>query len=201
MVLFSPSIDVLLFSLGIAVFINTFYKLLINQSESKFSRERIKELNDQIKKANKEGNTKKMDELFKEVMSENSKVMRMSFKPMLISFAVILVALPWMGGMYGEKQADANGQFQLNGDSYTVQTNENTVTIDGKTCTMPCSLEAGKTTVSIEMKDNKLKITPTVAELPFTAPFVGKDLGWLGWYFLSSIFFMIVTRKLMKIYM
>ena len=200
MAFISPAVDIFLFSFVIAVFINIFYKLLINQSEAKAARERIKALNAQMKDV--KDNREKMDSLFKEIMSENNRLMRMSFKPMLISFAVILIALPWIGAAYGERHVDINGtaQFELDGKNYTVVKNENSVSINGNTCSLPCKLQVGETEAHIETQDSQAKISPIVAYLPFSAPLAGSDLGWLGWYFLTSVFFMIVSRRLMKIY-
>ena len=39
----------------------------------------------------------------------------------------------------------------------------------------------------------------TVVLLPFTLPYIGNDLGWLGTYFISSILFTTVFRKLLKV--
>jgi uncharacterized membrane protein (DUF106 family) len=36
-----------------------------------------------------------------------------------------------------------------------------------------------------------------VAVLPFTLPWIGSNLGWLGWYFLISLAISLVVRKIM----
>ena len=201
MVFFSPVLDVLLFSLSIVVVINIFYKVLVNQTEAKAAKERIKEINARIKehKADKQ----KQEELFKEVMRENSRLMKLSFKPMIISFVIILIALPWVGSLYGDKMVeikDDKGNLVFDDNSYSVTRNANSVTVGDATCEMPCKVNVGKYVFTAEIQGDNVKISPVVAFLPFSMPFVGDDLGWLGWYILSSILFMVVSRRFMKIY-
>ena len=53
---------------------------------------------------------------------------------------------------------------------------------------------------NIAFEGSDVKFSRVVARLPMEMPFVGNDLGWLGWYFLSAILFMLVTKKFLKIY-
>lgn len=198
---FSPNLDVFLFSLTVVLVINVFYKLLVKQGEAKGIKERIKELNAKIKelKANKQ----QVDELFKDVMRENSKLMRLSFKPMIISFIIVIISLPWLGTIYGERSVeikDGNGEMLFNGNSYAVSRNATAVSLGGETCELPCRLKAGQHSFNLEASGNNVKVSPVIAHLPFSLPVVGNDLGWLGWYFLLSLLFMVVSRRFMKIY-
>src|SRR3989338_1874817 len=101
MAFISPAVDVFIFSFFVILVINIFYKLLINQQDAKNSRERMKEINAKIKEEQKKGNTEKVNKLFSELMQENSRIMKMSLKPMIVSFVIILLALPWISGIYG----------------------------------------------------------------------------------------------------
>ena len=96
MVFFSITADIILFSILTAVVVNIFYKLLVKQQDAKASRERIKELNAKMKEQQKSQNKTEVDVLFKEVMKEQGKIMRMSFKPMIISLIITLVSVPWI---------------------------------------------------------------------------------------------------------
>ncbi|MBI2233222.1 MAG: DUF106 domain-containing protein [Candidatus Aenigmarchaeota archaeon] len=202
MVFFSITADIILFSILTAVVVNIFYKLLVKQQDAKASRERIKELNAKMKEQQKSQNKTEVDVLFKEVMKEQGKIMRMSFKPMIISMIITLVSVPWIGAVYGEKiieLTDGKGEVLFNGGSIAVE--GNSVSFEGKTCEMPCRLEERKNVFDAAVAGDAVKVSPVAALLPFQAPFVGNELRWLGWYLLSFFFVMMTTRKLMKIYL
>ncbi len=201
MVFFSITADIILFSFLIAIAVNIFYKFLINQQDAKSSRERIKELNAKMKEQQKSQNKSEIDMLFKETMKEQGKLMRMSFKPMIISLIITLVSVPWIGAVYGEKTVeikDGKGEILFNSGSLIVE--DNSVSFDDQTCEMPCRLQDGKYVFDAAVVENSVKISPVAAVLPFNAPFVGSELGWLGWYLLSFFFVMMTSRRLMKIY-
>ena len=84
-----PALAVTIFAIIILILINLCYRFLINQQEAKQLKERTKELNKQMKEERKQGNTERANELMKDVMTENSKLMRMTMKPMLVSFVII----------------------------------------------------------------------------------------------------------------
>lgn len=202
MVFFSIAVDIILFSILTAVVVNIFYKLLVKQQDAKASRERIKELNAKMKEQQKSQNKAEVDVLFKEVMKEQGKIMRMSFKPMIISLIITLVSVPWIGSVYGEKiieLTDGKGEVLFNSGSIAVE--GNSISFEGKTCEMPCKVEGSKYAFKAQLTGNTTKIKSIAAKLPFQAPFVGNELEWLGWYLLSFFFVMMTTRKLMKIYL
>ncbi|MBI2578286.1 MAG: DUF106 domain-containing protein [Candidatus Aenigmarchaeota archaeon] len=205
MAYFSPIIDVFIFSFFVIMVINIFYKLLLDQHQVKQSRERMKEMNEKIKEEQKKGNTEKVNKLLGELMSENGKIMRMSLKPMVVSFIIVILALPWIAGIYGDREVklnDGKGELNIDGSVYQVQKTEGGVEISGYG-----NIETPKNGVAlngykwnIAMNGNEVKFSRIIAYLPFALPFVGSDLGWLGWYFLSALLFMVVTRKLLKVY-
>lgn len=202
----SPVIDVFVFSFFVILAINIFYKILIDQNQAKQLREKMKEVNEQIKEEQKKGNTEKVNKLFGELMQENSKLMKMSLKPMAVSFVIILLALPWFGGIYGDKEVklnDGKGELAINGASYTVQKTSSGIDVSGVG-----QIDLPKNGVDIDgykwniaMNGESVKFSRIIAYLPFAFPFVGTDLGWLGWYFLSAMLFIIITRKFLKIYL
>lgn len=213
MAYFSPVIDVFVFSFFVILVINIFYKILLDQHQVKQARDRMKEMNEKIKEEQKKGNTEKVNKLLGELMSENGKIMRMSLKPMVVSFIIVILALPWISGIYGDKEVKLNdGKGELNIDSsvYQVQKinfsekfNQNgSVEISGIGFieTPKNGIEIGGSRWNVAMSGNEVKFSRIIAYMPFALPFVGSELGWLGWYFLSALLFMVVTRKLLKVY-
>ena len=80
LLIFQPVIAITIFAIIIIIIINIGYKFLVNQQEAKQIKDRIKELNETLKKEQKEGNTSKVTEIMSETMKENSKLMRLTMK-------------------------------------------------------------------------------------------------------------------------
>jgi len=93
-------IIVFFISIGILVLINLFYRFLINQKEATRIKDRVKELGDEMKKAT--GDKQRISSLYSDMMKEQGKLMKMSLKPMLISFVVVACFLPVINMFYGD---------------------------------------------------------------------------------------------------
>ena len=195
---FPPVISVLIFSVVMTFIVNIFYRVMINQNEAKASKDRISEISRQMKEEQKKGNS--TNELFKEMMKENSRTMHMTLKPMMISLIIVIILLPAVSSFYGDKLADSKGTVSINGRDYHVQADGSKISIENQECSAPCRLNISGMAQEISIENSKVKIAPIVASLPFSIPVAGDNLGWLGWYFIVSIPAMILIRKLMKIY-
>lgn len=199
---YNPVLSVTIFSIVVLVLINIFYKILINQDNAKAAKERTKELSKKMKEAQKAGDTKKSSELLSEMMKENGKIMRMTLKPMIISFIIVIILLPWLSDNFGDRFAALEnnaGKLSMDGKEYPV------VVQDGKLaspveCSLPCTESVGGKLVKISNEGGRVKFAPIVAMLPVSLPFLGNNMGWLGWYIFVSIPLVVVIRKLMKIY-
>src|SRR3989338_1265853 len=88
-----PTIFVFLYSVLVLVIINAFSKIFVNQAAAKAIKDGIKELQKKANEERKAGNNDKSNEIMKEMMGENSKLMRMNMKPLLFSMGVVLVFL------------------------------------------------------------------------------------------------------------
>ena len=210
---YNPVISVTLFSIIILIFINMFYKILINQNDAKQIKEKTKELNKQMKEAQKAGNKDESSRLLSEAMKENSRLMRMTMKPMIVSFIIIIVMLPWLSGNYETFGAITNnsGNISVKGVNYTFSINDSKIAINGAQeyddiCDGKCFIiggtkyEASRDSGNLFSSHDAAKLSVVVATLPIYMPVVGYDLGWLGWYILVSFPFVILIRKFMKIY-
>src|SRR3989344_5103296 len=139
---FSPIIFVSIYSFLLLVLINIFYRILVNQTKAKQTKDLISELSKKMKELQKAGKAEEAKKAMSQMMQEQGSMMRMSMKPMLVSLVIVVIFLPEMSNIYG---------------------------------------------------------SVSVANLPFTLPYVGASLGWLGWYIIFSIPAAIVIRKLLKI--
>lgn len=199
---FQPIIAVSLFSIMILILINLFYKFLINQAEAKQIKDRIKELNQKMKEDQKSG--KPTNEAMSEIMQENNKMMKMNMKPMLASFVIIILFLPWLSGTYGDISVvleENTGEVTIDSETYRVEKINEKIEVNelGISCEAPCRADIGDSTWNIEHYDNTVKFGRIIALLPIPLPLFGDDLGWLGWYFIFSIPIIIIIRKILKI--
>ena len=201
---YTPALAVLIFSIIILIVINIFYKILINQNDAKQIKQRTKDISKEMKEAQKAGDTARSKKLMSEMLTENNRMMKMTMKPMIVSLIVVIILLPSLATFYSDKMVvikDGAGSVVLDGNTYSVQKADNTVSIGDTSCQIPCQTEIGKHTYKISLENSNVKVAQIVATLPFALPFLGSTFGWLGWYIICSMPLVIIIRKAMKIYM
>jgi uncharacterized membrane protein (DUF106 family) len=206
-----PALSILIFAFIILVIINVFYKVLVNQREAKAIKERQKDISKRMQTERKAGNMDKMNALMKESLQENSKMMKMTLKPMLVSFVIVIIFLPWLNVTYGDVFAPVNngtGIVNLRGTNHTFSVSDSNITVSGATdyrngklqCDTANCLAIDGRHYEISKNGDNLKFSTVVAVFLFAVPILGYDVGWLGWYILVSIPLVIIIRKAMKIY-
>ncbi|MBI2579531.1 MAG: DUF106 domain-containing protein [Candidatus Aenigmarchaeota archaeon] len=98
--IFHPIIFVSLFSFFMLVIINIFYRILVNQTKAKETKDLIAELSKKMKESQKSGNTEESKKAMSQMMQEQGALMRMSMKPMIISMIIVIIFLPLLSGVY-----------------------------------------------------------------------------------------------------
>lgn len=214
LILLGPAAAVFVFAFIMLVIINIFYKFLVNQNEAKSIKERQKELSKKMGEARKSKDMDKVNAIMKEQLSENSRLMKLTIKPMMVSFIVVIIFLPWLNSVYGDATATIeNGKATVNlhGINHTITIyNESIIIIDGAKfyeelsqslpCDSKCYLTDEGKKVEVRLNKNTVVLAPIVATMPFALPILGYNVGWLAWYILVSIPLVIIIRKIMKIY-
>jgi len=107
----SPFLAILVLSLVISVIITLVYKLVTNQNEMKYLKEKQKEYQQKMKELRSE--PQKMMAVQKEAMQLNMKYMKMSFKPTLITMIPLLLIFGWMSAHFAFEPI-------MPGDSYSI---------------------------------------------------------------------------------
>jgi len=200
---YPASVAIIIYSIIVIFLINIFYKFLINQEEAKQLKEKTRELNKQMREEQKAGNKERSNQLLREVMQANSKLMRLTIKPMIISFIIVIILLPFLADSYGDasvKLENNAGIAKIAGIEHRVEKVGDELKIGDATCKPVCKTTIGNKLFEISMNGNDVHFARVVALLPLSLPFVGDTLGWLGWYIVVSIPIVIIMRKLMKIY-
>ncbi len=213
--IFSPLLSlpfpifILSISFIIALINTLFYRLLVNVEELKRIRERMKELQEKYKKIEK--TSKEAEKITVEMLELTHKQMKMSFKPMIASLILVVLFLPWIAHISVERIDLRPGSGSITLKYFTTQP---------KSLTLK-PIENGKFLVSTkktskvvengevfclgeniyklkQINENTLELS-NVVKLPFSLPFVGNSLGWLGWYILCSLIFIYLLRKVFGI--
>jgi len=192
-----PIFGVILFAVIILAVVNAFYRFMINQEEAGNIKIRVKALADEAKSyRNDKDHTKR---IYSEMMKEQNKLMKMTLKPMLISFIIVAALLPLMAISYNDQVSNIVNNttvFSIDGTNYTAQVNGSLIIFDDKACEQPCKINLKGNTWHASIDGDKLKLGLVAAVLPFSMPFLGTDLGWIFWYIIVSIPLMIIIRKL-----
>lgn len=196
----NSTIAISIFALIIIIIINFFYKFLVNQNEAKAVKERTKELRKQMQKFQKEGQKDKASSLMSEMLVENNRLMKLTLKPMLVSFVIIIIILPGLNTFYADVLIGPDStEVVLAEEIFQISISGNTLQIGDIACNMPCKEVINERLYNIQMEGENIKFAQVTALLPVTLPFVDNDLGWLGWYILVSMPLAIIIRRVMKI--
>src|SRR3989344_9579605 len=92
---------------GLLLVTNILNRLLVNQKEIKEKKERINEINKEMKEKQKT-NPEEAKKLLGEVLRQNNAIFRMSLKPLLVSMIFIVITLPFLHNTYGDQFLEMN---------------------------------------------------------------------------------------------
>jgi len=196
----NPTVAIALIAVIILIIINAFYRFLIDQNKAQQVKDRMQELQKQAKQH--KGDETKAKELMKETMAEQNKLMKMNMKPMIASFIIVAVLLPYMASLYSDAIATPDGQtpFKLYGKDYTFTKTDSQISVSGAQsfdCQLPCRQVIDGNTWKVLAEGSKVKFELVAATLPSGLPLVGGwELGWIWWYILVSIPLSLIIRPL-----
>lgn len=197
----NPTVAISLIALIILIVINAFYRFLIDQNKAKQVKDRMQELSKEAKKHR--GDEAKSKELMKETMAEQNKLMKMNMKPMIASFVIVAILLPYMADLYKEHTitlSDSPSTFTISQKDYTLTKTADGVQISGDqtiTCPPQCRFDIDGNVWKIRIEGNSAKLEIIAATLPEGLPLVGGwELGWIWWYIIVSIPLSLIIRAL-----
>ena len=187
---------------------NVLSKFLINQKDVKAKKDRIGELNKEMKsKKNDVDATKK---LMGEILRENNSIFKMTMKPLLVSFVFVIITLPIIHGIYNDKFLTQNTtEVEIGNvfgsEKYAVRMSGDEITIGDSTCTIPCDaqqLNGAIFNIKKETQEDveKIKLERVMLLMPFSLPLLGNDMGWLAAYIIISVPIMIIQKRFLKVY-
>jgi uncharacterized membrane protein (DUF106 family) len=92
-------ISIIILSFVLSMIVTLIYKFLTNQALMKELKTEMKKMQGQMKA---EKDPKKLSEIQKKSMSLNMKLMKQSFKPMLITILPFFAIFAWLRSVYGD---------------------------------------------------------------------------------------------------
>ncbi len=187
-------LSILIFATFIIILTNLIYKFTLDQKKVAEMKSRMKELQKKIKEA---PNEEKMKH-FSEMNDINSKYMKMTMKPMLITMIVVLLFIPWLSHNYGDIVLKTNGTIIVAGQNMSYTVGDGYLLIGGKNLTNGQMLKVGDKEFQVVLGKKK-KLSRVVVYSPVPLPITGKSWGWLAYYFVISIPLSIGLRKIMKV--
>ncbi len=209
-----PTHAIAFLAICLSVLFAVLNKILVDQDKLKYIKEEMKKIQKEIKKAQKKKDDKALKALWEKSMKINHQQLTMVLKPMLFSSIFVILIFPWM------KYAYSDAIFPVNDSSVTFDhddvqkqfsielSDDGILSIrgpSGKTYTEGDKIELADRMWILDYRPPEDSSAGEVVfrnmrvGLPFSLPFVGNDLGWLGFYILVSIPSTILARKLLGV--
>jgi len=88
-------------SMGLAIMSALVRKAVLDQDKMRETKEKLKKYQEEMKKATKSGDTKRLQESQAEMMKLTMENLKHSFRPMLITFVPFILVFTWLKDQYG----------------------------------------------------------------------------------------------------
>ncbi|MFB6209673.1 MAG: EMC3/TMCO1 family protein [Candidatus Nanohaloarchaea archaeon] len=219
---FGPYSALVFFSTALAGVFSIIYWFLLDIEKNQRLKDRINEQQEKMKQARKNDESEKASEHMQETMKLNQKMMMLNFKPMIATMVFVALIFPWMGSTFAPKielQQTGNntysGNFTYAGETseMVVENGSGTVLrIEGEQVRQGEKLKIhGMDWNFKKFGDNTggffssggegkiVKLQAVFVPLPFSIPFAGNALNWLGFYILIAMPLTYVFRKLLGV--
>ncbi len=210
---------IVLIAIGLSAMTQIINKLLINEKFVDKSREKIKKMQEEIK--GYDSTSKEFRKKQEEIINLNFTLMKQQFKPMIFTFLPYIIVFYFLGTMFAFNPiiVGSNIDVIVSGsgiiESECLNLNE---TFEGKEIfevnvqQNDCEIFINSQEVEIELignkeeiienvGDNKVEIRPekrTFLSLPFSLPFIGDEIGWLGTFIIFSFASSMILNKTLK---
>ena len=195
-------------------------KIMIDQNKAKAIKAEISDLKAKLQEASKANNQKDVIKHQQKMLSLSNEQMRLSMKPMLVTFVIAIPVFVWFlpalysvqplnlidgAGSLSYQGAEIPvtltvnsdpvlkiGEEQVNGQIYgnEIKFSKDTVANAGGFVFQPLKINRDTNTLTAKL---------VVATLPIGLPIWGANLGWLGWYVLCSLPLGVLSRKILGV--
>lgn len=203
-------LTIVLVSIALSALISVLYYLLMDVEEYQRIKEKRETLNRKMKEAREDEDMDEANKYMKEMAGMQKEFFTVMLKPMFASMFIFFLLLPWMFVTFNpvvplQGNGTMSGELVFNGHALPVTVEEaanRTVVVDGQNATIGEVITMDDMRWKLQAVDaeaGEAKFAAEIVPLPFSLPFLGDELGWLGAYILISIPFTFGFRKMLGI--
>ncbi|MFB6144658.1 MAG: EMC3/TMCO1 family protein [Candidatus Nanohaloarchaea archaeon] len=216
-----PYISLGIFSAGLAAAFSIIYWYFLDIEKQNELKEKINKYQDKMKQARKDGKAEDASDHMQKTMELNQKMMLLNFKPMIGTMVFVALFFPWLGATYAPAVPLQNGNATYTGE-FTFANSSVPVNVDNTTGTPQIKVGGKEVAVGETVKvhgiewqvtrigESKsgifsihegkvLKLNAEFIELPFSIPFAGNELNWLGFYIVLAMPLTYIFRKMLGV--
>ena len=215
----SPYIAMGFFSLCLAGMFSLIYWYMLDIEKADKIKEKMKHHQDKMKEARSNDENEKASEHMQKSMEMNQKLMVENFKPMIGTLLFVALVFPWLGATFAPGVAmdpvDNNtwsGELNWAGQQAEITVTNSSGNVTANYQNQTTSVQNGRMKIFginwetanfrehnggifAAPKGHVLKLGIVFVELPFSLPFAGNTLNWLGFYILLAMPLTYIFRK------
>jgi uncharacterized membrane protein (DUF106 family) len=219
--MFLPHIEIFLWALLISFIISLIYRIFTKPEEIRQLKKDMTFYRGKLKEAQKNKDTKKMNDYSSEMMKLSQKQMKHNMKPMFITMGVVIILLGFIHNAYSvvavetpQTGGEGMGYFSYAGFNHSlrseklnetdirvsIDTNDNLDFSDDGGYLMGEVAYIGNVYWSVSPEDMNLTTMGILVKLPFTVPLLGWGyFNWLLWYVLATLPATWIFRKFLGV--
>jgi len=217
-----PYISLGIIAAGLAFAFSILYWIFLDKEERDRIKEKLDKEQEKLKEAQKDED-KDASEHMKNSFELNKKFMLVNFKPSIATMVLVMLIFPWLGATYSPavELHQTDNQSQLFEGNFTYANQATPVAVNNSTGNATIEIEREEYSegdkfeayeIQWLIKDfrysedsitktegHKLKLSSEFVQLPFSIPFAGDELNWLGFYIVILMPLSILFRKLLGV--
>ncbi|MFB6190178.1 MAG: EMC3/TMCO1 family protein [Candidatus Nanohaloarchaea archaeon] len=209
------------FSAVLAGLFSLIYWALLDIERADEIKDKLSRHQEKMKEARSNDNGDKASEHMQKTMELNQRLMKLNIKPMIATMVFVALIFPWLGATFSPtvkmNQTDGKykGELEYAGQTASIvvdnSTSPATVSAGDSTAQIGEELQALGMTWEIKYFGEKkggmlssgrgtvLKLSAKFVQLPFSIPFAGDALNWLGFYIIIAMPLTYIFRKILGV--
>jgi uncharacterized membrane protein (DUF106 family) len=206
-----PYVSLAFFSAALAAVFSIIYYIFLDRERADEIKEKLNKHQEKMKEAQEEGEDDEVSDHLQKSLKLNQKFMMLNMKPMVATMLFVGLIFPWMGTTFAPA-VDVNQSDNFTGElkwagqtqEFTLDNETQTVMMDGQEAQQNEYLSAFGVdweVMNVQHTDEgpRVKFNAAFVKLPFTLPYIGGALNWLGFYILIAMPLGFGLRKLMGV--
>lgn len=215
-----PYMALAFFSACLAGLFSLIYWYLLDIEKVDELKDRISDKQEAMKEARKDDNSEEASEYMQKTMQLNQKLMMQNFKPMIATMLFVGLIFPWLSVTFSpdvplqEENGVYTGELEYAGQSVPITVENNSEMIlrtENQEARIGEAVEAHGIEWQFKyfqesnggffsvQEGEVAKLSAKYIELPFSIPFAGTALNWLGFYILIAMPLTFIFRKLLGV--